>query len=191
MRKLIFWTVMCRPYSLSSKCNKYNQGDDPQLGVPPQFSHYYLRQMRAEELYESLLVATKASQARGSYEQQEQQKSMWLAQFSQAFGTDEGDEATTFNGTIPQVLMMFNGDLIRVATGDTKGGLIDQLASDPKMNNKQMVDYLFLAGLGRKPNRDELSLAIDFFQARQGDLREALRDIWWVVLNSNEFILNH
>ena len=27
-----------------------------------------------------------------------------------AFGTDEGDETTTFNGTIPQALMMMNGD---------------------------------------------------------------------------------
>ena len=26
------------------------------------------------------------------------------------FGTDDGGETTTFNGTIPQTLMMFNGD---------------------------------------------------------------------------------
>ena len=35
------------------------------------FSHFYLRQMQAEELYESLLVATEAHKTRGSYEEQE------------------------------------------------------------------------------------------------------------------------
>ncbi|GIS57865.1 MAG: hypothetical protein CM1200mP2_00900 [Planctomycetaceae bacterium] len=33
-----------------------------------------------------------------------------------AFGTDENDEATTFNGTIPPALMMMNGDLVDKAT---------------------------------------------------------------------------
>jgi len=34
--------------------------DDPDAGTAPLFSRFYLRQMRAEELYESLLVATEA-----------------------------------------------------------------------------------------------------------------------------------
>ena len=53
------------------------------------FSHFYLRQMRAEELYESLLVATEAQKTRGSYEEQEAAKREWLEQFTLAFGTDE------------------------------------------------------------------------------------------------------
>jgi hypothetical protein len=27
--------------------------------------------------------------------------------------------------------------------------------------------------------------------ARKGDAAAALQDIWWAVLNSNEFIINH
>ena len=113
-----------------------------------------------------------------------------MRQFSQAFGTDEGDETTTFNGTIPQVLMMFNGDLIKRATS-AKGGLIDGLVKNTKMDDKDRVDYLFMAGLGRKPNREEANLAKQLYRARSGDVREALTDLWWVVLNSNEFIFNH
>ena len=37
-----------------------NEEDDPSLGAKPMFSHFYLRQMEAEQLYESLLVATAA-----------------------------------------------------------------------------------------------------------------------------------
>ncbi len=59
----------------------------------------------------------------------------WLKQFTIAFGTDEGDDTTTFNGTIPQTLMMFNGDLIRQATTPKEGGFLYQLANNSKMNN--------------------------------------------------------
>jgi len=27
--------------------------------------------------------------------------------------------------------------------------------------------------------------------ARKGDVAGALQDVWWAVLNSNEFIINH
>lgn len=190
VRKLISWITLSEPYSLSSRRTKTNQSDDPLLGEPPKFSHFYLRQMRAEELYESLMVATQAAESRGNYEQQENLKSNWLRQFSQAFGTDEGDETTTFNGTIPQVLMMFNGDLIKRATS-ADGGLIDGLLKNTKLDDKDRVDYLFMAGLGRKPNREEANLAKQLYRARSGNMREALTDLWWVVLNSNEFIFNH
>ena len=190
LRKLISWITLSEPYSLSSRRTTNNESDDPLLGEPPKFSHFYLRQMRAEELYESLIVATQAGESRGNYEQQEALKSTWLGQFAQAFGTDEGDETTTFNGTIPQVLMMFNGDLIKQATS-AKGGLIDRLIANPKLDNKDRIDFLFMSGLGRKPSRDEASLAKQLYQARAGNTREALTDLWWVILNSNEFIFNH
>ncbi len=191
MRELITWIVLSKPYSLSSRMTSNNKKDDPLLGESPRFSHFYLRQMRAEELYESLIVATRAGSNQGNYAQQERQKNMWLQQFSQAFGTDEGDETTTFNGTIPQTLMMFNGDLIQNATSTSKGSLLDNLIANQKMSLSKKVDRLFKAGLSRKATRSEQKLAVDLIRARGGSVREGLRDLWWVVLNSNEFIFNH
>ncbi|MEM9412327.1 MAG: DUF1549 domain-containing protein [Planctomycetota bacterium] len=188
-RKLISWIVLSKPYRLSSKLGKYNEVDDPLLGETPKFSRFYLRQMRAEELYESLLVANQASSG-GDYEEKERQKNRWLQQFSQAFGTDEGDETTTFNGTIPQVLMMFNGEMIRSATGDAKGSMIMEL-TESNLSYQRKIDYLFKAGLSRKPKRSESQMARQFIQFYEGNEAEALRDVWWVILNSNEFIFNH
>jgi hypothetical protein len=190
VRRLISWIVLSRPYSLSSKPSNGNRTDDPLLGEPPKFSRFYLRQMRAEELYESLLVATGASQNAGTYEQQEQLKNRWLQQFSQAFGTDEGGETTTFNGTIPQVLMMFNGELIKNATGDVPNNLIQRLAEDPNLKDIDRIEHLFKSGYSRRPTKRELRLATDLVSAR-GNSIEAMKDIWWVILNSNEFIFNH
>jgi len=190
IKELIKWITLSESYGLSSKMNSSNKLDDPLLGEPPKFSHFYLRQMRAEELYESLLIATQAEQTRGSYEEQEAAKSQWLQQFVSAFGTDEGGETTTFNGTIPQVLMMFNGDLIKRATSTEKGSLLWNV-NNSKMKPREKIDYLFLAGLARKPNSKELQLANLLLSARKGDTAAALQDIWWVVLNSNQFIFNH
>lgn len=198
LKELIRWIALSEAYSLSSQRNNKNRADDPALGVPPQFSHFYLRQMRAEELYESLLVATLAHRTRGGYEEQERAKSRWLAQFVTAFGDDEGTESTTFNGTIPQALTMFNGELIQSATSDQRGSFLWNVV-ESKTTPAEKVEYLFLASLARKPTRDELAIADKLLAVR---LREspkepskawvaALQDLWWAVLNSNEFILNH
>ena len=157
-------------------------------------------------------MATQAHKSRGGYEEQETAKREWLRQFSIAFGTDEGDETTTFNGTIPQALMMFNGDLIKQATSVKKGSFLDQLSSS-KLRPGQAIEYLFQAALARKPTKTEIRAANALMRARAADrakwqqenrtrnrnrAREqvdpalaALQDIWWAVLNSNEFILNH
>lgn len=190
LKELIKWITLSEAYSLSSRSVPGNKADDPLLGETPKFTHFYLRQMRAEELYESLLVATEAHKTSRSYEEQEKMKREWLSQFVVAFGTDEGDEATTFNGTIPQALMMFNGDLIKQATAIDKSSFLARIAAS-NLSAPAKIDYLFMAGLSRKPNADELMIANKLLLARKGDSAAALQDIWWAVLNSNEFIMNH
>ena len=164
--------------------------DDPLLGEQPKFTHFYLRQLRAEELYESLITATRADKTRGTYQEQEAAKREWMKQFVIAFGTDEGDESTTFNGTIPQVLMMFNGDLMKKATNTSKGSMLWKVANS-KMKLAQQINYLFRAALARRPTKAEIDIANKLLIARKGDAAEALKDVWWVVLNSNEFIFVH
>ena len=189
LKELIRWIVLSRPYALSSKASKGNQRDDPSLGEKPKFTHFYLRQMRAEDLYESLLTATEADEARGG-EEAAKKKDDWLSQFIIAFGTDEGDDSTTFNGSIPQVLMMFNGDLIKQATNTGKGGFLDRVAKSD-MKNPAKITTLYQSALARSPSAKEISAANDMLVARKGDAIGALQDIWWAILNSNEFIINH
>ena len=189
-KELIRWIALSRAYSLASRITKPNAADDPAVGEKPKFTHFYLRQMRPEELYQSLLTATEADQADDKGEKASRKKDEWLSQFIIAFGTDEGDEATTFNGSIPQVLMMFNGDLVKTATATGKGGFLDRVAA-AEMSNAQRIDALYAAALARKPSRKEITLANQMMVARKGDAIGALQDIWWAVLNSNEFIINH
>jgi hypothetical protein len=188
-RRLIRWIALSEPYALSSRMPKESK-DDPAAGQAPLFSYFYLRQMRAEELYESLLVATGSHGTLGNYDQQQRTKSAWLEQFAMVYQTDENDEATTFNGAITQTLMMFNGDLIKRATSGETGSLLYEVA----MSNEKpaaKVNRLFTAALSRKPTPQELQKADELWRQHQGDTQAALADLWWAVLNSNEFIFNH
>lgn len=191
LTKLIRWVVLSEPYAVSSRFGAKNKLDDPSLGEKPAFSRFYLRQMRAEELYESLLVATEAGRRRGSYEEQEKLKGQWLEQFIIAFGTDENDETTTFNGTIPQVLMMMNGDLMRKATSADAGSFLQRVSADERLDAEKKLQFLYLAALARRPTSGEVQSANLLAGARGGDGVAALQDVWWALLNSNEFILNH
>lgn len=189
LKQLITWITLSRPYQLAAELNSNNSIDDPSIGELPKFSRFYLRQMSAEQLYQSMVTATDASAA-GSYEQQEQQRRRWLGQFVVAFGTDEGDEATTFNGSIPQALMLFNGELTKKATSTEKGSFIDRIASAGR-SPRDRLTTLFLSGLARRPSRNEMTIANKLLVARGGDEKEMLQDMWWAILNSNEFIMQH
>jgi hypothetical protein len=137
------------------------------------------------------LVATEADRTATSFEQREATKREWLKQFTLAFGTDDNEETTTFNGTIPQVLMMMNGELVSKATSVEKGSFLYRVAGDAKMNNAAKINHLYLAALARRPTGQEIALANELMRLREGDPIAALQDVWWAVLNSNEFIFNH
>ncbi|MBU6236522.1 MAG: DUF1549 domain-containing protein [Planctomycetes bacterium] len=189
LKQLIVWITMSKPYQLSSRSIKENESDDPTLGELPKFSHFYTRQMSAEQLYQSLTVATQAGR-RGNLDEQQRRRDDWMRQFIVAFGTDEGDETTTFNGSIPQSLMMFNGDLIKDAISIEPGSWLQKL-SQYKSSPQEKVQFLFIAGLGRKAKPEELTIATQLMDARKRDVGGMLQDLWWAILNSNEFIFIH
>ncbi len=115
------------------------------------FPIFMLVRCRPKQLYQSLVVATQVNR-NDSLERQQANRNQWLQQFVVAFGTDEGDETTTFNGSIPQALMMFNGDLMKNAISTEPGSWLRQIA-ETKAPMAQKVNYLFAAGLARKANQ--------------------------------------
>ncbi len=189
LKSLLTWITLSRPYQLAARIGPNNEIDDPAIGETPKFSRFYLRQMSAEQLYQSLVTATGGAST-GSYQQQERQRRRWLDQFVVAFGTDEGDEATTFNGSIPQALMLFNGDLSQSATSLEAGGFLDRVAKSGR-SPRDRVTRLYVTGLARRPTKREVSIAGQLLAARQGNEKEMLQDLWWAIINSNEFIMQH
>ncbi|MFQ5730742.1 MAG: DUF1549 and DUF1553 domain-containing protein [Planctomycetaceae bacterium] len=224
VKRLIRWITLSEAYGLSSKFGEKNAADKPSAGNTPLFSRMYLKQFTAEQLYDSLLIATDADKAGRTSGAAEKQRQTWLRQFVQAFGTDENDEATTFDGTIPQALLLMNGALIQSAVGGKQGGFLKKVLDSPggdlralkkrkparrrprrltraqleSLRKKQLksvpqrIETLFLVALARQPSTAELE-ALDkaYQEGKYTDPVAGLQDLFWAILNSNEFITNH
>ena len=68
--------------------------------------------------------------ANNEYPLEPNQRDAWLKQFIFAFANDEGEEGSSFQGTIPQALMMMNGDLMEQAVGGKSGSFLADLLTD-------------------------------------------------------------
>jgi hypothetical protein len=190
LKQLIRWICNSEAYHLTSRFGENNAIDNPANGQTPLFSHLYLKSMEAEQLYDSLLIATSAHQSgRSRWKQSQDQRGRWLRQFVIAFGTDENDESTTFNGTIPQALMMMNGPLIENAVSAKKGSFLYRVLS-AKGSDAKKIRQLYLSTLSRRPSRRELNVANKLIRAHQYKLA-GYQDLFWALLNSNEFMFNH
>ncbi|MFN0198272.1 MAG: DUF1549 and DUF1553 domain-containing protein [Planctomycetaceae bacterium] len=191
VKQLIRWICNTESYNLSSQFGSKNEIDNPAAGEVPLFSHMYPKALQAEQLYDSLIVATEAHKSGSAgWDQAEQQRKTWMQQFVIAFGTDEADEATIFNGTIPQALMMMNGELTQNAINVSQGSYLHRVLSE-KGNDTQKIKGLYLATLSRTPTSKEMNTANKLLRANNNDKVVAYQDLFWALLNSNEFMTNH
>lgn len=193
VKQLIRWICLSDAYQLSSRPNETNRGDDPELGELPLFSRIYVRSMTAEQLYDSLLTATRATQAAGDWTRAESQRQAWLEQFIVAFGTEENDEANTFDGTVAQALAMMNGDVVQTALAAAPGTVLGDVVRD-RSTESEKIRRLCQAALSRTPTQREMT-SLKRLMARAGRPgprgSEAYEDLFWALLNSNEFALLH
>ncbi len=139
-----------RAYQLSSVPNASNQEDKKY------YSHFRLRPLSPEQLLNSLVTASGLSDqgTRMNREQLAALRLQILQRFVFVFGNDEGEEAVSFEGTIPQALMMLNGklsnDAIRAASDLNVDRILEEI-SQPALR----IEAMFLTALGRHPTSEE------------------------------------
>jgi hypothetical protein len=198
-RRLIRWICNSDAYNQSSVANKSNDKSDAERF----FSRMLLKSMGPEQLFESLMAATQpdlpdsknpANQAaiKAIKDQRKKLRDDWIRALTSNFGDDEGNEVT-FNGTIVQALMMINGSDINNAVTDLKAGTIAAVAAR-KGNPRAIMDQLYLAALNRPPTAKEANKIMDIRLHAPVSHRDDLafyQDLFWALLNSNEFMLNH
>ncbi|MBL8794736.1 MAG: DUF1553 domain-containing protein, partial [Planctomycetia bacterium] len=190
-RKLLKWICSSDPYNLKAVANPTNIVPEAE----PYFARMGIKMMSPEQLLESLITATKPAGAEDGVVRDAQRnlRAQWMNVLVRNFGDDEGNEAT-YNGTILQALLMMNGRDLNNAISTNGSGTVkkamDLGARDPKLT----VDYLFKATVSRPANPKEYQQIIGVInkiglrdQANAGPLQ----DLFWALLNSNEFVLNH
>jgi hypothetical protein len=111
--------------------------------------------------------------------------------FVQRYGDTGEDEFNGRGGTIPQRLLLMNGDLVHDKTRDgpfTASTRIGWLAVD----DRTAVRTAYLVVLTRTPTPEEA----EHFEARLAGTKgkergERMADLYWALINSTEFAWNH
>jgi hypothetical protein len=196
LKTLIRAICNSKAYGLSSVTNKTNA----QPAQDTLFSHMMLKAMSPEQLFESLWTATHWEVKLGRSKLTDKQnteksglKNQWLSSLINGFGDDEGNEVN-FNGTVVQALMMMNGKDINDAISRKDDGTVARAIVRSKGSFDRTVTDLYLVSLNRKPTSQELSKirkAMYLNKSGEKDIAAPYQDVFWALLNSNEFLLNH
>ena len=202
LRHLMRTILNSETYQRTSQTNESNKDDDLY------YSHAYVKPLTAEQFFYSLLQATDferlqqvkmegikkqgGEDRRGMPRSLEEKKREHLEKFLFLLENGEMEEIEAFNGTVPQALMMINGDMVNDSVShEEHGGFVNYVLAKWREPIDRM-EYIYLNVLSRLPTAKEKTYFqryLDRSLYRSKDL--AYEDLYWVLLNSAEFSLNH
>jgi hypothetical protein len=159
-----------------------------------------LRPLSAEQLLNTLVSATGAVPV---LEQRAEKQGKTLAEVkfqlqrdvTFLFDVDEEGEDDSFTGTVPQALMLLNGNLVNGALRPIAGSTLDEVLALP--TDAQRLELLYLRTLSRPPTveeRDAWTAEVQTAGGKKGNPRprkELYEDLLWALLNSSELQFNH
>ena len=160
----------------------------PRQAEPRRFARAASRALTPDQLYDSLVLATgyRPDPAKvggyGSFHVGPP-RAVFLAPFD-----DPNSQPVNFQASIQQALTMMNGKFMEELTSSARSATV---AAVIESNRPiwQRIEELYLVALSRKPRPQETQRLLDYAAARES--KQALRDIFWSLLNSTEFLLNH
>jgi hypothetical protein len=189
IKPLIREILASRTYQLSTGRNDSNRWDERN------FSHQKIRRMRAEVLLDCISEVTATSDrfpglARGGRAVQIPDGRV-RNYFLTTFGRSNREKACScevkITPTLSQALHLINGE---TTSGKiTEGKVVETLLA--KFGNPNVVaQALYIRCLSRTPTSAEAG-SIAAKLAGSPDKTKALEDLFWALLNSNEFMFNH
>jgi hypothetical protein len=111
--------------------------------------------------------------------------------FVKRYGDTGEDEFSGKGGTIPQRLLLMNGELVHDKIKDSPFNAAARIASLAP-DDATAVRVAYLSVLTRVPTVEEMH----YFEARLADTsgkerKQRLEDLYWALINSTEFAWNH
>jgi hypothetical protein len=179
-------------YQLSSAAA--NQPDAPAKEL---FARMPLRGLTAEQIFDSVAAATgyrdsgnNDNYLAGLLGGQRSARAEFLTRFGAQ--TERAVEAQT---SILQALSLMNGKVMAAATSLEDSETLAAVVEAPFVATEERIATLYLAALSREPQAEEVKRAVQFVndagKRHKGSKKEALADVFWALLNSPEFIVNH
>lgn len=159
-----------------------------------QFARMPVRRMTADQLFHSIVQATGFREPRRIARPGAPVPAMATAadEFRNRFA-DSAVPRTEAETSILQALALMNGKLISDATDLESSETLLAVADAPFMDTPERVEMLFMATLTRSPEPEELEELAAYVDkgGAAGNAKKALADVFWALLNSAEFALNH
>ncbi len=150
-----------------------------------------LRGMSPEQLFDSLAEATEYNGGVSADPQafllaSQPTRGQFLARF-----VGQGQK-TDHQTSILQALYLMNNEFVADRTSLEKNRTLANLAVQ-RTSTARKIESLYLVVLSRKPRPEEAERFVKYVDkgGPTGDAKKALADVFWVLLNSPEFILNH
>jgi hypothetical protein len=103
------------------------------------------------------------------------------------------EKPTEGQTSILQALALMNGKFVDDATRRERSETLAAVAHAPFLDTAGKIETLYLAALSRKPRAEESARLVKYVDkgGPSGDPQRALADVFWALLNSGEFLLNH
>lgn len=190
-RALIRDILLSRTYQHASLANETNLADTRN------YSHAYPRRMLSEVLWDCLTQATGYFDD-GFYFERPGTRAVQIGDggitntFLSTFGRSKRETPCTCEvksaSTLSQALSLINGTSITHCI--ERGKNLPAWTAQEK-DPQKVIRSLYLASLSRLPSESETSAFTEVLRTHKGGPKIALQDIFWAVLNSNEFIFNH
>jgi hypothetical protein len=183
---------LIRAITASEAYQRSSAVSHPSQKNPRLFARMPLRGLSPEQLFDSLAVATEYHEAASADPvgvirlNNQSPRGQFLAKFAAQ------EQKTDYQTSILQALYLMNNEFI----GDrasVKGNRTLATLTTQRTSTARKVESLFLVVLSRKPRPDEGERFVKYVDAggAAGDTGKALADVFWVLLNSPEFLLNH
>jgi hypothetical protein len=157
------------------------------------WSRYPLKPLAPDVLLDSIAVATDLddilSKQRGA-EELERAKAQLRKQFDFLFDVDEESHTASYEGTIPQALMLMNGRSVNQTMRVGRQGALLKVLAMPVADERR-VETMYLRTVSRRPTPDELRAALLAIPERGAGRQAGFEDLFWALLNSSEFVFNH
>jgi len=150
---------------------------------PALFHSRPVRGLSGEQIHASLLTAAGIADSdsdRPAYGRLPDRE-----QFIAAFTTDRSSQSPR---TVLQALELMNGPLTAELV---EGKSLRAIAEAPFLSPPRKLETVFLAVLGRPPQANELAELHEVIPALQSGEPDALKAVFWVLINSAEFGVNH
>jgi hypothetical protein len=187
LKYLVRAIVSTRAYQRSSIANNPGQ-NDPRL-----FARMAVRGLSAEQLFDSLAEATEfqdnspSTINRFDNPDNLSPRQKFLSRFAHQ------DKPTEVPTSILQALYLMNSSFVSERTSLEQNKTLATIADAAHTSTARRIETLFLVVLSRKPTAAETKRFVSYVDrgGPMGDPRKALADVFWALLNSAEFRLNH